>query len=155
MKTLLSFSLTTALLVANASATTDPFLGQWKLDVQRSHYPAGTCPKEMVIEMADVKQGIHYHSHTIYAGGRTAQAEYVADYKGKQAAVMGTRGFLLPVTLKRLDARTVVASYSRGQQVVATSRRVLSGDGRLMTITTKSRDQSGKNVITVGVYEKE
>jgi len=154
MKTLFSFFLST-LLVTSALANTDPFLGQWKLDVQRSHYPAGTCPKEMVIEMTGAKQGVRYHSHAVYADGHIVQAQYVANYNGKQAAVMGTRGFLLPVALKRPDARTVVASYSRGLQVVATSRRVLSGDGHSMTITTKSRDQSGKNVTTVGVYQKE
>jgi hypothetical protein len=78
----------------------------------------------------------------------------VADYNGKQAAVMGDRGFLLPVSLKRIDSRTVVASYMRGTQLIAISRRVVSPDGHRMTITTKSRPSPDKSVISVGAYEK-
>jgi len=60
----------------------------------------------------------------------------------------------LPVSLKRIDRNTVEASYLRGRQVVATSRRVVSKDGRTMTITTTSPDKDGKTVTNVGVYER-
>ena len=142
------------LLATSAMATTDPFLGKWDLDVHRSKYPAGTCPKQMVIEMEAAGQGIRYRSETTYANGRSAQAQYTADYSGRQAIVIGAHGLLLPVSLKRTDSHTVVASYSRGFQVVATSRRVVSRNGRLMTITTTSEDRSGKKFIAVGVYQK-
>jgi hypothetical protein len=68
---------------------------------------------------------------------------------------MGARGMMLPVSLKKIDSRTVVASYTRLLQVVATSRRVVSSDGRSMTITTVSKDPAGKRVTTIGVYEKQ
>ena len=63
-------------------------------------------------------------------------------------------GLMAPVSLQRLDERTVVASYKRGMQVVATSRRVVSRNGRVMTITTVSPDKDGRSVTNVGVYEK-
>ena len=47
-----------------------------------------------------------------------------------------------------------VLAESPGGQIIATSRRVVSRDGRKMTIATNSPDQSGKNILTVGVYEK-
>ena len=119
-----------------------------------SAYPAGTCPKQMTIEMTATARGVRYHSNTTYANGATTQAQYVADYNSKQAAVMGERGFLLPVSLKRIDSRTVLASYMRGMQLIATSRRVVSPDGRRMTITTKSRVAPGKSVTSVGLYER-
>jgi hypothetical protein len=143
-----------SLIATRATASTDPFLGKWKLNVQRSVYPAGTCPKQMTIEMTATARGVHYHSNTTYANAATAQAQYVAGYNGKQAAVMGDRGFLLPVSLKRAGSRTVVASYMRGMQLIATSRRVLSLDGRRMTITTRSRPSTGKWVTSVGLYER-
>jgi len=143
-----------ALIATRAAASTDRFLGEWKLNVQRSVYPAGTCPKQMTIEMTATARGVHYHSSTTYANGTTTQTQYVADYHGKQAAVMGERGFLFPVSLKRIDSRTVLASYMRGTQLMATSRRVVSPDGRRMTITTKSRPAPGKWVTSVGLYER-
>lgn len=132
----------------------DPFVGTWKLNPQKSRYPRGACPKRMVIVMEPAGEGVRYHSETTYADGNSSRSEYTADYSGKEAIVVGPAGLLLPVSLKRLDADTVVASYMRGMQVVATSRRVVSRDGRVMTITTTSPDKSGKKVITIGVYER-
>lgn len=107
----------------------------------------------MVIEMESVPSGIRYRSDTTYAQGRTAHSEYTAEYNGRQALVVGDHGLLLPVSLKRIDSRTVVASYMRGTEVVATSRRGISSDGLRMTITTIERGR-GKIATVVGVYEK-
>ena len=132
----------------------DPFTGTWQMNPQKSRYPGATCPKRMVIVMACAANGVRYRSEAIYADGHASRSEYHASYDGKEAIVMGSGGLLLPVSLKRLDANTVVATYRRGGQTVATSRRVASRDGRKMTITTNSPDQSGKNVLSIGVYEK-
>jgi hypothetical protein len=138
-----------------ASAFTDPFVGKWVLNPRLSKYPGDTCPRGMVIEMESAGEGVHYRSDTMYANGVTAHSEYTAEYNGRQSLVTGTRGMLLPVSLNRSSLRVVLASYTRGLQVVATSRRVISKDGLRMTITTTSKDRSGAAVLTVGVYEKQ
>jgi hypothetical protein len=143
------------LAIGMASAVTDPFVGRWVLNPRLSRYPNGTCPRLMVIEMESAGDGIHYRSETKYANGVTAHSEYTADYNGKQSLVMGNRGMLLPVSLKRSNLRLVLASYTKGLQVVATSRLLVSKDGRRMTITTMSKNRLGAGVMTVGVYEKQ
>jgi hypothetical protein len=142
------------LFAINAFASTDPFVGKWKLDVKHSTYPGNTCPETMTIEMRAAEHGIWYHSDAIYKNGGEIHAQYNAEYGGRQVVVMSAKGMLLPVSLKRIDSRTVVASYTRGFQIVATSRRVVSADGSKMTITTTSHDQTGKGVTTIGVYMK-
>ena len=144
----------TGLLVSMLFAGSDPFWGIWTLNVHKSKYPQGTAPKQMVIRMEPAGDGIHYQSETTGADGKVAQAEYVADYSGKAATVRGTVGLLIPVSLQRPDANTVVASYTRGGEVIATSRRSVSKDGRVMTITTVSKDKGGHTVTNIGVYEK-
>ena len=144
-----------AIMVTNAMAWTDPFVGKWVLDVQLSEYPAGTCPKSMVIEMETAGRGVRYRSDATYANGSTVHSEYTADYDGNQAVVMGAHGMMLPVFLERIDSNTVDASYTKGLLVVARSRRVVSEDGRRMTVRTTSKDPSGKTVTTVGVCEKQ
>jgi hypothetical protein len=109
----------------------------------------------MVIEMESSGDGVHYRSDATYANGVTAHSEYTADYNGKQSLVIGNRGLLLPVSLKRSNSRLVLASYTKGLQVVATSRRVVSNDGQRMTITTISKERTGAEVMTVGMYEKQ
>lgn len=145
-----------ALLISPAlvQASPDPFVGKWSLDVRSSIYRAGTCPKSMTIEMEQVGNGVWYQSATTYKNGAAMHTEYTAHYDGRQAMVKTDRGFLLPVSLKRIDARTVEASYSRGFQIVATSRRVVSPDGTTMRITTVSKDAAGKTVKTVGFYKR-
>ena len=132
----------------------DPFLGKWSLDVKRSKYPAGACPTQMTIEMSETGHGIHYHSESKLTNGNLTSADYTAGYDGKPVMVMGNKGMLLPVSLKRAGQHVVIATYESGFKVMATSRRVVSADGRAMTITTTSRDRSGKSVTNVGVYTK-
>jgi hypothetical protein len=140
--------------ISRSGWASDPFTGKWTLDVKKSSYASGTCPKSMVIDMETVDRGIRYYSETTYHNGSSSHAQYTADYNGTQVLVVGDYGMLLPVSLQQVNSNTVVATYSRALQVVATSRRVVSRDGRFMTITTTSRDRSGKNVTNVGVYEK-
>ena len=143
-----------ALLVGSAAASTDPFVGRWTMDVKNSKYPAGTLPKRMVIEIETAGEGIRYRSDTIYANGKTSHSQYTADYRGTPATVIGARSILLPVSLKRVNRHSVIATYRKGLDVMATSKRVVSADGKHMTIITTSRDQSGKTVTTIGFYRK-
>jgi|SRR5579859_447630 len=155
MVTRFGLSILAVWMAACAAVSADPFIGKWRMDLRRSKYPAGTCPISMVIEMQPAGAGIWYHSESKFKNGAEMHAQYTADYDGKQVIVMGARGLLLPVSLMRLNPRTVEASYTRGMQVVATSRREVSLDGRRMTITTVSKDASGKRVETIGIYYKD
>ena len=154
MKTFACLLVSATLSASFALGDTDPFGGVWILKVQQSRYADGDCPKRMRIEMESVVEGVRYRSETIDKNGTSRRAEYTAGYDGREAIVTGTAGLMLPVSLKRLNSHVIVASYWRGLQVIATSRRVVSSDGRLMTITTVSRDRKGKLVTNVGVYER-
>ncbi len=144
-----------AALLTNQAAAADPFAGKWKLNVRHSHYPAGAYPTSMVIEIVETPGGIRYDSETRYRNGAETHTHYAAKYDGKPVFVMGSRGLMLPVSLRRIGTRTVEASYSRGLQVIATSRRTVSANGKRMTVITMSKDESGKPVKTIGVYERE
>ncbi len=133
----------------------DPFDGVWTMNGAKSKYAGGKLPKAMTIRMETGVDGVQYHSETTQADGKVLITDYVAAYDGKPAIVRSGSGLTSPVALKRVDARTVEASYQRYQQVVATSRRVLSKDGKTMTVTTVSKDPAGKSVANVGVYVRQ
>ncbi|WP_213805902.1 hypothetical protein [Granulicella sp. dw_53] len=132
----------------------DPFLGKWNLDTKHSKYPPGFCPKQMSIEMTAAEHGVHYHSETLMISGNSFSADYTADYDEKPVIVSGAKGILLPVSLKRTEPNVVIASYISGLQVRATSRRALSRNGTVMTVTTTSRDGEGRTVTNVSVYNR-
>jgi len=137
---MLSSSLGMAVSMAGVPGATlaagDPFVGTWVMDAQRSRYESGELPQRMLIVMSAAERGIHYRSETTLNGGRIVSTEYTADYSGGLAVVVGSASLMAPISLRRIDDRTVDCSYMRGPKVVATSRRVVSTDGATMTITT-------------------
>ncbi len=143
LHTLLSIS-------AAAAAEIDPFIGTWAMDTRSSHYDAGELPQAMRIIIEAQDNAVHYRSETRFTSGRTTTAKYTTDYEEHLAPVQGDDGMLLPVTVKRLDPRTQLVSYVSGLQVVATSMRSVSPDGRRMTITTISKDAAVNNTPTSG-----
>jgi hypothetical protein len=151
MKYMLSIAL--LLTTPAAYAQADPFVGAWSMNVSASRYESA-LPKAMRIEMASTEEGIHYRSETTQRDNRVVSAEYTADYDGKPAAVIANGKLMAPIALKRIDAMTVEASYIRGLQVVATSRRSLSRNGRVMTITTTTYDERHRATTNVGVYQR-
>jgi hypothetical protein len=145
------FLLTTASITY---ASDDPFIGTWTMDVVASRYSLSEKPLRMVIVMSESPDGVEYRSVAVQPDGRTATTEYVADYFGHLALVVGNAGLMAPVSIKKVDSRTVEAAYIRGFKSAAVSRRVVSRDGRVMTITTTSRSDSGARHVNVGVYLK-
>ena len=58
------------------------------------------------------------------------------------------------VSLKRIDARTTVRTDKKGGKVLATRTRVVSQDGKTLTITSKGTNAQGQAFNEVGVYDK-
>jgi hypothetical protein len=59
------------------------------------------------------------------------------------------------VSLKRLDARTIERTDKKGDKVVATSTRVVSEDGKTMTVTVTGTNAQGQAMNNVTVWEKQ
>jgi len=134
--------------------TRDPFVGRWALDTRQSKYPQVACPKQMTIEMTTVGDAIHYHSVTVLENGTAFSADYTASYNDVPTMVTGAKGVLLPVSLHKDSTNEVTASYKSGFETRATSRRVVSEDGKTMTVTTTSHDGAGNVSKNIGVYRK-
>jgi hypothetical protein len=137
-----------------AHASDDPFIGTWTMDVAASRYSLSEKPLNMVIVMRESPDGVEYQSVAVQPDGRTVATEYVADYFGHLAMVVGNAGLMAPVSIRKVDSRTVEAAYIRGFKPVAVSRRVVSRNGLAMTITTTSLSDSGARHVNVGVYLK-
>ena len=137
-----------------AMAADDPFIGKWQLDLTHSKYGSGNVPQSMTITMEPGDKGIHYHSETTFSNGRHSVTEYTASYDERLTTVQQDSGVSAPVSLKRIDANTVEAQYERGFKTIATSKRVVSGDGKTMTITTVENRKEGKTNTNVSVFHR-
>ena len=153
MKALI-FLLISVSLAAGEVAPTDAGVGTWRLDPKASKYAGGAVPKAMLIRIQATGGGVHYQSETTLASGKVSAAEYQAKFDGVPVLVRTDSGLTAPVSMERLDERTVKATYTRYKETVATSTRTVSKDGQRMTIVTMSKDKAGKMVTNTAVFTR-
>ena len=128
-------------------------LGTWKLNVVKSKYKAGVPPQNQIRIYEPSGQGVKVTVKTTYANGRSTTVEYVADYDSVEYPVTGAPD-ADTIALKKVAPRTAEAVISHAGQVMATVRRVISEDGKTMTIAYQGT-LLGERTDYVAVYDKQ
>ena len=141
--------------IGNVSAqASDPRIGTWKLNVAKSTFSPGPAPRSNTLKIEASGQGEKLTTEGVNAeGGRTA-LQYTANYDGKDYPLAGVLN-ANTVSLKRIDARTTERTDKKDGKVTVTLTRVVSQDGKTMTVTTKSTNAQGQTVNNVAVWEKQ
>jgi hypothetical protein len=143
-----------AVLASVAIAQTDPAVGTWKLNTAKSKYDPGPVPKSNTISITAAPNGIHVVAKGEDAAGKPTGIDYTATFDGKDAAVKGAPAYDA-VSLKRIDANTTEQIRKKEGKTVQTMTRKVSADGKTMTVTTRGKDESGRTINTVAVYDKQ
>jgi hypothetical protein len=126
-------------------------LGVWTVDLARSRYYPGPPPVSETRTFMRDKDGVKGTVVRRLPDGRQELIEYRADFD-QEYPVSGTEAYDA-VRFRRIDAYTADAVLSHAGRVFGTARRVISPDGRTMTITFRQEDPSlVKNLV---VYRKE
>ena len=145
-----------ALGVADLSAQmSDPRIGTWKLNVEKSKYSPGPAPQSVTVKVEAAGQGEKTNTAFVNADGSRTATEYTANFDGKDSPLTGSQFGADMVSLKRIDARTTERSDKKGEKVVQVLTRVVSQDGKTMTVTTKGMNTQGQAVNNVGVFNKQ
>jgi len=143
-----------AVLASVAFAQTDPAVGTWKLNTAKSKYDPGPMPKGNTITITAASNGIHVVAKGEDAAGKPTGIDYTATFDGKDAAVKGAPAYDA-VSLKRIDANTTEQIRKKEGKTVQTMTRKVSADGKTMTVTTRGKDENGRTINTVAVYDKQ
>ena len=130
----------------------DILLGAWQLDLAKSRYVPGPPPRSEMRTYARDTEGVKGTIQRRREDGREEVIEYRADFD-REFPVMGTAAYDT-IKLKRIDARTAEAVLSHAGRVFGTARRVISEDGRTMTITFRQEDR-GILESNTAVYRKQ
>ena len=129
----------------------DVVLGVWKVDLSQSKYYPGPPPLSETRTFTRDKDGVKGIVVRRNANGSEERIEYRAEFD-QEYPVSGTEAYDA-VRFRRIDDYTSDAVLSHAGRVFGTARRVISKDGRTMTITFRQEDPSlVKNVV---VYHKE
>jgi hypothetical protein len=143
-----------SVLVVAVSAQASPEIGTWKLNVAKSKFSPGPAPKSQTVTFAAAGQGVKVTTEGVGADGTKTAQSYTANYDGKDVPLTGS-ATTDTVSLKRINATTVERTDKKAGKVVQTITRVMSADGKTLTITTKGTNAQGQAVNNVGVYEKQ
>jgi hypothetical protein len=141
-------------IVRVSAQASDARIGTWKLNVAKSKYSPGPAPQSLTLKIEASGQGEKATAEGVNADGKPTMTQYTANFDGKDAPLTGSPN-ADKVSLKRIDARTTERMDKKGDTVVLTYTRVVSQDGKTMTVTTKGTNAQGQAVDNVAVFEKQ
>jgi hypothetical protein len=143
-----------AVLSVFLGAQADPAIGTWKLNVAKSKYVPGPMPKSNVITIAAAGSGYHVTAKGEDAAGKPTSIDYTVTSDGKDSPVKGAPAYDT-TSLKRIDANTTEQIRKKEGKSVQTATRKISADGKTMTVTTRGKDEAGRTLNTVAVYDRQ
>ena len=124
----------------------DPVLGAWKLNVRHSTFRPGPGFQSETRTYQQEKDGVKVTIRTVDARGRVVESVYLTTPDGEQHPVSGTGGPADSVGLKPVDEFTAESILLHAGKEIAKTTRVVSADGKTMTITYKGLDPKGDDV---------
>jgi hypothetical protein len=136
-----------------AAQGADPIVGTWVLNVAKSKFSPGPATKSESRTYVLAGQEIKATSTGVDGDGKPTAAEWTIVYDGKDRAETGNPD-ADTLSLKRIDAFTTEFTQKKAGKVVITGTRVISRDGKVMTITTKGTNAKGQKINDVEVFEK-
>jgi len=132
----------------------DPPAGTWKLNVNKSKFSPGPAPQSATVKYEETDNGIKRTGETVTADGKNTSFEYTARYDGNDYPVTGNPS-ADTIALKRINDRTVEATLKKNGKVVTRARRVISADGKTMTLTIRGKNEQGQEVKNTQVYDQQ
>ena len=140
--------------IASVVWASDPVLGKWKLNVDKSTYLPGPPPKSQTRVYEATGTGIKVTIRTVTADGQVNVVEHPVNYDGKEQPVTGSRQSDA-IELQRIDEYTSESVMKHASKVIGTNRRVVAKDGKTMTITYVGLDSRGRESRITAVYDRE
>jgi hypothetical protein len=143
---------TTIAFPAALRAQADMSAGTWELNVAKSS-STGALAKSQTRTWEVSGQSVKYTMKGIDDQGRPMLQQYTAAYDGKDYPTSGYANSDT-IALTRVDERTVRYVQKKAGKVVGTGTRVVSADGKTMTLTSSGTNSSGQPTQSTMVFEK-
>lgn len=132
----------------------DPVLGTWRLNLNKSTFSPGPAPKNQVRTYEAHNGGVQVTIKTVGADGEFTSVQHPLNYDGKAYAVVGSTQ-TDAIILEKIDEYTSEAVLKHATTVIGRNRRVVSRDGKTLTITYEGRNNLSQPVKNVAVYDRQ
>jgi hypothetical protein len=132
-------------------AEPDPFIGKWMLNWAKS-LSTHLRPRMVVRSYQQSGKGVRVQEKWVDANGKKTSLDYVASYDGHDYPVRSVKGETVAFT--RTDTYTVQGVSKKDDKVEYTFRRLVSPDGKTLTVEMTTTDSAGKPATELLVYDK-
>ena len=138
---------------AVAACATDPLLpGTWQLVVSMSKYIPGPALRSQTRTYEANTDGVKVTIRTVLASGESTTIEYPANEDGKDYPVTGSPGSIDAISMEKTGDHVATSILKHAGKEMGVAERTISGDGKTMTITYKTKDGTLNNT---AVYAKQ
>ena len=156
MRTVLTKALIALAITTIGALGADNTIGTWKLSAEKSKYTPAPMPvKSLTVTREASDGGVKQTVTGERADGTAASGSYTAKYDDKGVQVTGNSPYDT-IAVKQVNDNTL--TDTRNQTVGryhATSRIVVSNDGKTMTTSTKGTNGEGKEFTSTFVFVKQ
>jgi hypothetical protein len=132
----------------------DPLIGTWKLNPAKSK-GAASLPKSEILKFEPYNgDGLKTTMDGMNAQGKATHSEMSAKFDGKDYPIAGNPN-ADTISMKRIDANTTELTFKNASKATGTIRRVVSSDGKTLTVTNKGTNARAQAVTSGAVFDKQ
>lgn len=151
--------LATLLLVASVAIATaqasDPVVGTWKLNVAKSKFTRGPALKSDTRTYTESTDGMmHVTLKSIGDDGKETTLMRVFKQDGKDYPVNDSSG-VDSLTETRVNAHIAKYAEKKAGKTLLAGRRVLSKDGKMLTVVETGTDPTGAKIQRTLIYDRQ
>lgn len=159
-KSFMALILTLSGAAVSAWGEDNPFIGTWKLNLEKSKFDPRPPLRSRTETIAPVGDALKTSVEQVDAYGNHANVVEIAKLDGKDYSRTATGGLATnggdTIALKRINGYTVEATIKKHGEVVTLIRQVVSKDGKTKTATyLKGTNAHGEAVHSVLVFDKQ
>lgn len=153
MRTIVAVAMLSSLLYGASAFAADAVVGTWTLDVAKSKF-SDSAPKSGTRVYTESADGTVLDQKMVGADGKEMSMHTTIKYDGEDYPVAGNPD-ADSVSGKVIDARTTHFTMKKGGKVAGTVHRVVSADGKTLTVNNKGTRAGGKAYDDTLVFDKQ
>jgi hypothetical protein len=140
--------------LAAVAMAADPFVGTWKMNMEKSMFPQGQAPKSAILAITRQENVIRLTTDLVATDGKSTHEEASLNLDGKEQPVKGNPN-INTIIFRRLDANTLESVGKKEGIEVGSTSYIVTKDGKTLTTTMKRKNPQGQDVSIMLVYDKQ
>lgn len=159
MKSLMTLMLASLLVlvapaVFAADMAADSSIGSWKLNLQKSTFGSQKPPQSEIRTYTATPKGTQVVITDTQPDGKQEVSKTLLTYDGKPQRITGSENYDT-VTTSRVSKNETTANIMRKGKMVGSLRRVVSDDGKTMTMNMKLDKADGSTETQMSVFDRQ